>query len=332
MEVMSNIMTYAIAATQTEESSLSKITTTALLVILGVLTLAFVVVFIQDLIKHKDEMIKESHAIKNFIVTSIIGFVVNFFDTLGIGSFAPSTALLRVTKTTEDRLIPGTLNVACCIPVVAEAFLFISGVKVEPITLAAMLIAATAGAYLGAGIVSKLPTKSIQFVMGCALAVTGIIVVCQLTGVLPTSLESAETGLTGVKLVIGVVANFVLGALMTAGIGLYAPCMALVIFLGMSVDVAFPIMMGSCAYLMPVASIKFVKEGAYNRTACLAFSIFGVVGVYVAYLFFSGLLKNTFNIAGNEVTGKTILLWIVVAVMVYTSTSLFMAAKKKESK
>ncbi len=307
-------------------------TTIILLIVLGLLTLAFLVVFIQDLIKHKDEILKETNMLRNFVITSIIGFFVNFFDTLGIGSFAPSTALLRVTKTTEDRLIPGTLNVACCVPVVAEAFLFINGVKVEPVTLAAMLIAATAGAYLGAGIVSKLPTKVIQFVMGCALAVTGLIVIFQLTGVLPTSLDSAETGLHGVKLVVGVVANFILGALMTGGIGLYAPCMALVIFLGMSVDVAFPIMMGSCAYLMPVASIKFVKEGAYNRVACVAFSIFGAVGVYVAYLFFSNLLKNTFNIGGMEVTGKTILLWVVVAVMAYTSASLFMAANKKVAK
>lgn len=118
-------------------------------------------------------------------------------------------------------------------------------------------------------------------------------------------------------MVIGVVANFILGALMTAGIGLYAPCMALVYLLGMSPLVAFPIMMGSCAYLMPVASIKFVREGAYNRKASLAITIFGVVGVYVAYKFISGI-------------DLTILKWIVVGVMAYTSVSLFMSASKSE--
>ncbi len=282
-----------------------------LLIGLGVLTLAFAVVFGKDLIDNKDKW----EAKTSFVITSIIGFVVNFFDTLGIGSFAPTTALLRFTKQTEDRLIPGTLNVACCIPVIMEAFLFIGGVDVEPITLASMLISAAAGAYLGAGIVSKLPTKKVQLAMGCALAVTGIIVVTQLTGIFPGGGEAI--GLTGAKLVIGVVANFILGALMTAGIGLYAPCMALVYLLGMSPLVAFPIMMGSCAYLMPVASIKFVREGAYNRKASLAITIFGVVGVYVAYKFISGI-------------DLTILKWIVVGVMAYTSVSLFMSASKSE--
>lgn len=280
-----------------------------LLIGLGVLTLAFVVVFAMDLNKHKNDFEKGT----NFIITGIIGFVANFFDTLGIGSFAPTTAALRMTKQTEDRLIPGTLNVACCIPVVVEAFLFINGVDVEPVTLASMLIAAAVGAYLGAGIVSKLPTKKVQLIMGLALLTTGIIVVLQLVGIFPSGGE--EIGLHGTKLVIGVVANFILGALMTAGIGLYAPCMALVYLLGMSPLVAFPIMMGSCAYLMPVASMKFVKEGAYNRKASLAITIFGAIGVLVAYYIVKEL-------------PLTILKWLVVVVMAYTSFTLISASKK----
>lgn len=285
-------------------------TANILLIGLGILTLAFVVVFVKDIVDNKDKLEKNT----NWIITGIIGFVVNFFDTLGIGSFAPTTALFRIFKQVEDRLIPGTLNVACCIPVIAEAFLFIRGVEVEPITLASMLIAAAAGAYLGAGIVSKLPTQKVQLVMGVALAVTGVIVLLQLQGLFPGGGDAI--GLTGIKLVIGVVANFILGALMTAGIGLYAPCMALVYLLGMSPLVAFPIMMGSCAYLMPVASIKFVREGAYNRVASIMISILGVVGVWIAYKFVTGI-------------DLTVLKYIIVAVMAYTSISLFMAANKK---
>ena len=247
------------------------------------------------------------------MVSGAIGFVTNFFDTLGIGSFAPTTALLRLFKQTEDRLIPGTLNVACCVPVVAEAFIFIQGVEVEPITLASMLISAAAGAYLGAGIVSKLPTKKVQVTMALALTATGIIVLCQLLGIFPGGGEAI--GLTGAKLVIGVVANFILGALMTAGIGLYAPCMALVYLLGMSPLVAFPIMMGSCAYLMPVASIKFVKEGAYNLKASLAITILGTVGVFIAAYIVKSL-------------PLTVLKWLVTAVMFYTAFTLFQASKK----
>ncbi len=292
-------------------------TANILLIVLGLMTLAFVVVFAQDLVKHKAEITSDKNFAKNAVISSIIGFVVNFFDTLGIGSFAPATALLRATKQAEDRVIPGTLNVSCVLPVVFEAFLFIQGVEVEPITLASMLIAAVAGAYLGAGIVSKLPTNIIRVAMGCALLVTGIIVVLQLVGIFPAGGEAI--GLTGVKLIVGVVANFILGALMTAGIGLYAPCMALVYMLGMSPAVAFPIMMGSCAYLMPVASIKFVKEGAYNKLASIAIAVAGLVGVWVAATIVKSLPLD-------------VLKWVVVAVMVYTSVSLFMAATKKEVK
>ena len=85
-------------------------------------------------------------------------------------------------------------------------------------------------------------------------------------------------GLTGVKLIFAIIANFILGALMTLGIGLYAPCMALVFALGLSPAIAFPIMMGSCAFLMPAASVKFVKEGAYDRKASMAITVFGVIG------------------------------------------------------
>ena len=269
-------------------------TANILLIVLGLLTLAFVVVFIQDLVKHKDEILSDKNVTKNAIISSIIGFVVNFFDTLGIGSFAPATALLRAAKQTEDRVIPGTLNVSCVLPVVFEAFLFIQKVEVEPITLAAMLIAAVAGAYLGAGIVSKLHTNVIRIAMAIALFITGVILVLQLCGIFPSGGEAV--GLTGPKLVIGVVVNFILGALMTAGIGLYAPC----------------------AYLMPVASIKFVKEGAYNKIASVAIAVFGLLGVWVAFKFVSGL-------------DLTLLKWLVVCVMAYTSVSLALAARKKES-
>ena len=245
--------------------------------------------------------------------SGLIGAVVNFFDTLGIGSFAPATALFRMFKQVDDKLIPGTLNVSCTLPVCFQAILFITGVQVDPLTLATMLIASAVGAYFGAGVVSKLPTKTVQQVMAFALAATGVIVVLQLTGLFPSGGEAM--GLTGAKLIIGIVINCILGALMTAGIGLYAPCMALVYMLGMNPIAAFPIMMGSCAYLMPVASVRFIKEGGYNRKASLAVALGGLVGVAIAYY----LVKSL---------PLTVLKWVVVGVMAYTSFSLLQASKK----
>lgn len=284
-----------------------------LLIGLGILGVAFTIVFIKDFMAAKSAGTLEPET--SYATSGGIGAVVNFFDTLGIGSFAPATALLRAFKQIDDRLIPGTLNVSCCLPVIYEAFLFINEVNVEPITLATMLISSAVGAFFGAGVVSKLPKQLVQKIMAVALAVTGVIVVLQLTGMFPSGGDTV--GLSGAKLIIGVVINCILGALMTAGIGLYAPCMALVLMLGMSPLVAFPIMMGSCAYLMPVASMRFVKEGGYNRKASMAITIGGLIGVAIAFY----LVKSL---------PLTALKWLVVCVMAYTSFSLFQASRKAD--
>lgn len=285
---------------------------TAVLGVLGALTACFAIVFIKDLVKHKNNL--ESNS---WVKVSAIGFITNFFDTLGIGSFAPTTALLKAFKQTKDRVIPGTLNVACTIPVVAEAFIFMTVIKVEPITLIGMLAAAALGAWVGAGIVSKLPERIIQFTMGVALFITAFLMFASKVGWMPGGGDAI--GLEGGKLIFAIAANFVLGALMTAGIGLYAPCMALVYFLGMSPNIAFPIMMGSCAFLMPVASIKFVKEGAYDRKASLGITIGGIIGVFIAAYIVKSLPLN-------------ILSWLVIVVILYTSITMLKSARKAHSK
>ncbi len=286
---------------------------TILLAVLAILTVIYLIVFVLDLIKHKNESEKGT----NFIVMSVIGFVINFFDVFGIGSFATGTALMKAFKQTDDRLIPGTLNVCFCIPVAIESFLFINGVEVEPVTLASMIVAAVVGAYLGAGVVAKLPTKVIRLLMGTALIVIGIVIVIQMMGLIPSS--GVATGLSGIKLVIGIAANFILGALMTAGVGMYAPCLALVCLLGINPMIAFPIMMGSSAYLMPVASLKFIKEGAYNRKASLAIAIFGIFGVFIGYRFIKMLNLNALK-------------FIIIIVMAYSAVSLFYSAYKDSKK
>jgi membrane protein len=286
---------------------------TILLAVLAILTVIYLIVFVLDLIKHKNDSEKGT----NFIVMSVIGFVINFFDVFGIGSFATGTALMKAFKQTDDRLIPGTLNVCFCIPVAIESFLFINGVEVEPVTLASMIVAAVVGAYLGAGVVAKLPTKVIRLLMGTALIVIGIVIAIQMMGLIPSS--GVATGLSGIKLVIGIAANFILGALMTAGVGMYAPCLALVCLLGINPMIAFPIMMGSSAYLMPVASLKFIKEGAYNRKASLAIAIFGIFGVFIGYRFIKMLNLNALK-------------FIIIIVMAYSAVSLFYSAYKDSKK
>jgi len=279
----------------------------AIWISLILLAMFYSYVLFKDIIKHKNALENVS-AIK----TALIGFVVNFFDTLGIGSFAPQTALLKFTKQTEDRLIPGTLNVSNTIPVLIQALIFIKIIEVEAITLITMLASATAGAVLGAGIVSKLSVRKIQLTMGFALLVTAFFM---LSGQMEWIQGGGEAiGLTGWKLAIAIGANFILGAFMTAGIGMYAPCMALIYGLGMSPLVAFPIMMGSCAFLMPPASAKFIKEGAYNRKASIAMIIPGAIAVLIAAFLVKSLPLETLR-------------WIVIAVILYTSFIMLRSAK-----
>jgi uncharacterized membrane protein YfcA len=208
-----------------------------------------------------------------------IGFVTNFFDTLGIGSFATTTTAFKFWKLVPDQQIPGTLNVGHVLPTIVQAVLFITGVAVEFRTLVFMIAAACAGAWLGAGIVAGFSRRTVQLGMGTALAGAALVATAQLLNIVPAGEALA---LTGTKLVIGVTVNFILGALMTLGVGLYAPCMVLVSVLGMDPRAAFPIMMGSCAFLMPVASIQFVRRNAYNLRAAIGLALGGPLAVVLA--------------------------------------------------
>ena len=207
--------------------------------------------------------------------------------------------------------MPGTLNVSNTIPVLIQALIFIQIVEVESITLISMLLSATAGAILGAGIVAKLPVRKIQLTMGFALLVTAFFMLSGQMSWIQGG--GAAIGLTGLKLALAIGANFILGAFMTVGIGLYAPCMALVYALGMSPLVAFPIMMGSCAFLMPPASAKFIKEGAYNRKASVSMAIPGIIAVLIAAFLVKSLPLNTLR-------------WVVIVVIIYTSLIMFKSA------
>ena len=276
------------------------------------LAIWFTIVLIKDFIRHKNSLENS-----NWVKTAIIGFIVDFFDVLGIGAFAPQTALLKFTKQTEDRVMPGTLNVANTIPALIEGIIFIKIIEVDPLTLVLMLLAAIIGGVIGAGFVSKLPEKTVRVVMGIALLVTAFFM-------LANNLEwiqggGDKIGLSGGKLIIALVVNCILGALNTAGIGLFAPCMALVFALGMSPKVAFLIMMGSCAFLMPVASAKFIKEGAYNRKASISMTIAGSIAVIIAAFLVKSLPLE-------------VLRWVVIGVVIYTSMVMLRAAFKRTQK
>jgi uncharacterized membrane protein YfcA len=240
-----------------------------------------------------------------------IGLVTNFFDTLGIGSFATTTSFFRLWGLVRDEQIPGTLNVGHTLPSILQAFIYIAVVQVDVITLISMIAASIVGAWLGAGVVAKWPRRNIQIGMGFALLGTAVLMLLSLLHMMPGGGEML--GLTGTKLAIAVAANAVLGALMTLGIGLYAPCMVVIFLMGMNPRAAFPIMMGSCAFLMPVGSIRFIREGSYNLKAALGLAIGGLPGVLLAAF----IVKELPNDAVK---------WLVVVVVIYTAVMMLRSA------
>lgn len=243
----------------------------------------------------------------------LIGGVANFFDTLGIGSFATTTAIFRLRSLVADDLIPGTLNVGHALPTLVQAVIFIGIVQVNPLTLISMVAAAVLGAWLGAGWVSRMPRPAIQAGMGIALILAAVFLI--LTGLHWLPGGGDAVGLEGVRLAWGLLGNFILGGLMTLGIGLYAPCMILTSVLGMNPLVAFPIMMGSCACLMPVASLRFIRTGKYDFHAAAALALGGVPAVLVAAFLVRSLPLIWLR-------------WLVVAVVLYTAVTMLVAASE----
>lgn len=299
-----------------------------LCIILAALTLASTAYVLVDVSKHKEEL--KGEKTKTWFILALIGFVTNFFDTWGIGSFAPTQASFKFTKTSPDETVPGTLNVGDTLPVSIEAIWFLidhlkqmNAGKVTAVgskTLALMLIAATLGAFLGAGIVSKWNLKTVRLVLGTFLIFTAILTVCRTAKLGPFAAQAEDfvgiAELTGALLIIGLLCNFILGALMMVGFGLYTPCIALVSLLGMSVSAAFPIMMGSCAFLMNISVFRFVKEGKYDRRATLMLMFPGALGALVACI----LISYAFSL--------TVLTYIVCVIMLITAALYFKDAKK----
>ena len=281
-----------------------------LLVPLGLLGLFFVGVYLRGLLRLRKQQPQEKFWPPS-VLELLTGFVTNFFDTLGIGSFATTTTIFRALRLVEDDRIPGTLNVGHTLSAVLGAFIFIQLVPVEATTLVSMIAAAMLGAWFGAGVVSKLPRQLIRLGMGMALLGAAVLMLLTATGYLPAGGEAL--GLGWRQLIVAVIGNFIFGSLMTLGIGLYAPCMILIYMLGMHPLAAFPIMMGSCAYLMPVSSVRFVESGRYSPSASLGLTLGGVPALFIA----------AFLVKQMDVTTVR---WVVIVVVVYTGAMLLRAA------
>ena len=242
---------------------------------------------------------------------SVVGFVMGFFDTLGIGNFATTTSAFKLRGSVPDEKIPGTLNVGYALPTVAQALIYINIVDVDVWTLILLIAASVAGAWLGAGVVAKGPRRKIQVGMGFALLAAATLMLMSQLQLAPGGGTALE--LRGARLGLGLAGNFALGALMTLGIGLYAPCLILVSLLGMNPRAAFPIMMGSCAFLMPIGGMRFIRKGSYSLPAALVLTIVAIPAVLIAAYIVRELTLTQIR-------------WLVILVVVYTAAMMLRSA------
>jgi uncharacterized membrane protein YfcA len=240
-----------------------------------------------------------------------IGFITNFFDTLGIGSFATTTTIYKLVRLVPDERIPGTMLVGHTLPVVTQAFAFITVVPVDPRQLVFLIGAMMAGGWLGAGTVSRLPRRVIQLGMAAALLLAGLFMAIGMLHLYPPGGDALR--LTRSGFAIALAANFIMGALATLGIGNYGPSLMLFSLLGMDPRGAFPIMMGSGAFTGMTAAMRFVSTGRYVARAALGLTLGGIPGVLIAVWLVKSLPLD-------------IVRWGVIVVVLYTAVMLLRSA------
>ena len=274
-----------------------------LLVSLGVLAVAFIALLLS--------VARERRQLRPGAESVALGAVTNFFDTLGIGSFAPTTAWLKLRRMIPDGYLPATLNSGHALPTIAQALIFINLVRVDPILLAACIAAAVLGATLGAPLVVRLPVRAVQGIVGVALLIAAVLYALANLGLLPAGGDALE--LSQPLFAIAVAVHFLLGALMTFGIGLYAPSLILLSLLGLNPVAAFPIMMGACAFLMPVCGVRFVRSERIDLRVVLGLALGGIPAVLLAAYVVKSL-------------PLTALRWGVVVVVLYAAALLLRAA------
>ena len=244
-----------------------------------------------------------------------LGAVTNFFDTLGIGSFAPSTAWIKFRRLVPDSYIPIVLNTGHAPPSIVQALIFITLVEVDPVLLIGCILSAVAGALIGAPVVQRMNVRTLQLIVSAALLIAAVLFAAKNLGLLPPggSALSLPKGL----MILAFVAHFVMGGLMTAGIGLYAPSLAVLNLMGLNPTAVFPIMMGSCASLMPSAGFSFLKSDRINYRVVIGIAVGGIPAVLIAAYVVKSLALDTLR-------------WVVVAVVFYAAVVMLRSALKHD--
>lgn len=276
----------------------------ALLVPIVLATIVFTVVLVKSAIADR--------AWPN-LETLGLGAVVCFFDTLGIGSFAPTTAWLKFRRLTPDRLIPPTILVGLTVCAVLESIIFLLqlGVKVDPVLLVGCIVACTTGGLIGAPLVHRTRVWIVQFIVAVGLTLAAIAYAMTNLNMFPGGGTAAA--LPAALTILAIAANFGFGVLLNYGVGNYAPTLVVLSLMGMDPRLCFPIMAGAAALMGTSAGIRHINTRNLDLRVVMGLTIGGIPAVFVAaYLVVSMPLE--------------LLRWLVLAVVLYAALIMYHAA------
>lgn len=245
--------------------------------------------------------------------------VAYFFDTLGIGSFAPTTAYLKFRRLVPDELIPCTMIVGYGLPATLQAFIFIADVKIEPLLLVLGIAAAIAGGLMGVSVAAWLPVRPTRLVMGAGLLIAAASLGASALGLMPPG--GTATSLAPVPFAIVVAASFVLGVLVNLGVGNFAPTLVLVSLLGMDPHAAFPLMAGSAGLLTVIGGVRIVQLRPLNMGLVLGMALGGIPAVLVAAFIVKSLPIGALR------WGVIVVVTYAAAVMLHAALALSAAAR-----
>jgi uncharacterized membrane protein YfcA len=276
----------------------------ALLVPLLLATLLFAIILIRSAL--------ERRAIPN-IEAVVVGAIVNFFDTLGIGSFAPTAAWLKFRKLVPDGLIPQTMLVGLTPPSMAESiiFLILLGVMVDPVLLVGCVIALLMGGMVGVPLVTRARVWVVQLVVGFALVIAAIAYAMTNLHLFPGGGTASSLPLT--LLIIAIVANFAFGVLVNFGVGNFAPSLVMFGLMGFDPRYAFPIMAGGAALMGAAASARHIQIGKIDLRIALGLTIGGIPAVLVAAFIVKSMPIEPLR-------------WLVIVVVLYAAAVMFRAS------
>lgn len=248
-----------------------------------------------------------------------VGAVANFFDTLGIGSFAPTLAWLNFRKIVPDRIVPQTMLVGHSFPAIVQAIIFLAllGVAVDPVLLTGCALATMIGGFFGVGMVNRSHVSRIKIIVGTGLILAAAFYIVSNLKLMP--IGGTANSLPPLQTALAITICFGFGALINFGIGNFAPTLALLSLMGMDPRLCFPIMAGGAAFAAMTGGARHIRAGTADFRVATGLAIGGVPAVLLAAFVVKEMPVETLR-------------WLVAAVVLYTGLTMLHAGIRSDDR